>query len=181
MNACTSFYRFCFHFVKYMCVHQWVWEREEFKLTSIFFASSIVYVLQEEKQNLAVYIFDLLIPIRSVCQAQKLKIKKKKCIVLNMYVPLTSKMADFRVYFTDEIRLHNRKYGREGDLEEWRKPLLQPKDDLIRTFTELRERKKLMKTFKLYKSTEWRELQQSSFVLFYYFFLSFPFLRTFKL
>lgn len=48
------------------------------------------------------------------------------CIVLNIYVPLTSKMVDFRVYLTDEIQLHNRKCGRERVLEEWHKPLLQP-------------------------------------------------------
>lgn len=36
------------------------------------------------------------------------------CIVLNMYVPLISKMVDFRVYLTDEIRPPKRKCGREG-------------------------------------------------------------------
>lgn len=48
-------------------------------------------------------------------------------IVLEIYVQFTSKMAGFRVYLTDKIRLQDRKFGREGDLAGRHKPLLQPR------------------------------------------------------
>lgn len=64
----------------------------------------------------------------SVCQAKKKKLKLKKMhIVLEIYVQFTSKMAGFRVYLTDKIRLQDRKFGREGDLAGRHKPLLQPR------------------------------------------------------